>query len=73
MLILIEMLKMNNVLQMLLKQLLSHVIVEGWVSMASSMVDSPLPPQIFLYPHSYMSPNIILRKNCHTKSNANFA
>ena len=44
------MLKMNNVLQMLLKQLLSHVIVEGWVSMASSMVDSPLPPKFFCTP-----------------------
>ena len=39
--------------------------------MASSMVDRP-PPSFFLSTHSDMSPNIILRKNGPTKSNADF-
>ena len=43
--------------------------------MASSMVDRappPPPPSFFLSTHSDMSPNIILRKNGPTKSNADF-
>ena len=33
---------------------------------------SPPPPSFFLSTHSDMSPNIILRKNGPTKSNADF-
>ena len=40
--------------------------------MASSMVDRPPPLSFFLSTHSDMSPNIILRKNGPTKSNADF-
>ena len=36
------------------------------------MVDSLHSPLTFFVPHSDMSPNIILRKNCPTESNADF-
>ena len=40
--------------------------------MASSMVDFLHSPLTFFVPHWDMSPNIILRKNCPTESNADF-